>query len=232
MAAADEAYDSPSWWYDLRGFCILKLSYRGSLIEQVKFFGDNIGTAHLEVAIGSGTLFNIILKRLKLKRKRIGRVIGFDYTERMLDGARRRFRRNEKIQLQVADVHALPYPDDSFETVNVANAMHCFSQPERALRELRRVLRPGSGRLAVNVLTYPGGNPLQKWVAAKINQWGMKKGILYSPYEPKMFKEMVGASGFTIVAEYQTGNGYHLLLKKQDLRPELPGPGPTSGETF
>ena len=42
-------YTSPAWWYDLRGFGILTLSYRGSLGTQISFFEKNLMARHLEV---------------------------------------------------------------------------------------------------------------------------------------------------------------------------------------
>ncbi len=102
------AYKSEPWWYDLRGFFILTFAYRSTLWEQVRFFGDNIKENHLEVAIGSGSLFDIILKWRKWKKMPQTNIIGIDYAEAMLQGAKKRFSKRKNIELKLADVAELP----------------------------------------------------------------------------------------------------------------------------
>lgn len=206
-------YESPSWWYDFRGFFILKLAYRGSVVSQLRFFSKNIGLQHLEVAIGSGTLFQLVLYWLKLQGRAVGHVTGVDYADQMLAGAHRRFDGNPEIELLLADVHRLSFPSEKFDTINVANAIHCFSQIDQALLEMLRVLKPG-GTLATNVLTYPSGNRVQRWIADRINAWGKQKGILFTPYLADEFKRRATRAGFQIQFEEQIGNGLFLVLRK------------------
>ncbi len=73
-----KAYSSTAWWYDLRGFLILSLAYRSTLPAQVRFFSQNFGTKHLEAAIGTGTLFEYVLKWRKFKKAAPSDVTGFD----------------------------------------------------------------------------------------------------------------------------------------------------------
>jgi len=211
----ERAYDSPPWWYDVRGFFILTFAYRSTLWEQVRLFGNNIGPMHLEGAIGSGTLFGIILwwKRLTGTSKVIERVVGFDYAEAMLAGAIRRFRGDTRIRLVKADVGSLDLPAATFDTVNVANAVHCFPDVDAGFRELFRVMKPG-GTFAMNVLLFPRGSGPFRWIAERIDQWGIKKGILYTPYELDDIKRRIVAAGFEIVWEDITGNTYNVKTRK------------------
>jgi demethylmenaquinone methyltransferase/2-methoxy-6-polyprenyl-1,4-benzoquinol methylase len=82
-----------------------------------------------------------------------GRVTGLDFSERMLERARRKSSAVEWVQ---GDALALPFDDGSFDAATVGFGLRNVEDHERALRELRRVLRPG-GRLGVLDVTRPRG---------------------------------------------------------------------------
>src|SRR4029077_2631728 len=126
------AYSSPPLWYDIRGFFILTFAYNSTLPRQFRFFGRNVGASHLEVACGSGTLLDLVLRWRKLKGLPTAKIAAVDYAESMLAGAYRRFDGNENVDVRHADAAALPFPDASFDTVNVANAIHCFPDVDGA----------------------------------------------------------------------------------------------------
>jgi demethylmenaquinone methyltransferase/2-methoxy-6-polyprenyl-1,4-benzoquinol methylase len=80
-------------------------------------------------------------------------VVGVDFSERMLERARRKAPELEWVQ---ADVLALPFDDASFDSAVVGFGVRNVENLEAALRELRRVLRPG-GRLGILEITIPRG---------------------------------------------------------------------------
>ena len=214
--SADEiaqAYSSEPWWYDIRGFFILIFAYNSTLGAQLRFFGPHFGKDHVEIACGTGTLLALILRWRRWKGLPPVKIIGIDYAESMLAGARRRFYGNEQITLQHADAAKLPFEDNSFDTANIANAIHCFPAVDDALREVFRVLRP-SGTLAANVLLYPRGIQPLRYIAEKINAWGIRKGILHTPYEREEIRERIVAAGFTVVREAESGNTYNVVAQK------------------
>jgi len=82
-----------------------------------------------------------------------GRVTGLDFSERMLDRARRKA---PELDWVTGDVLALPFPDGSFDAATVGFGIRNVDDLERALAELRRVLR-GGGRLGILEITRPRG---------------------------------------------------------------------------
>ena len=207
------AYDLPSWWYDVRGFFILKLAYQSSLWSQIRFFARNISETHVEIAIGSGSLFQLMLWYRKWQGQPIGKVVGIDYAESMLAGARKRFRSHPDIRLCQGNVIQLDCQDGAYGSANIANALHCFSNVDAALKEVQRALGHG-GSLAVNILLYPRGwRPLRN-IAETINRWGIRKGILVTPYDADDIRKRIVSAGFEIREEIIHGNSYSLRAVK------------------
>jgi demethylmenaquinone methyltransferase / 2-methoxy-6-polyprenyl-1,4-benzoquinol methylase len=82
-----------------------------------------------------------------------GHVTGLDFSEAMLERARRKAPELEWVQ---GDVTAMPFDDGAFDAATVGFGIRNVPDLEHGLRELRRVLRPG-GRLAVLEITRPRG---------------------------------------------------------------------------
>jgi predicted unusual protein kinase regulating ubiquinone biosynthesis (AarF/ABC1/UbiB family)/ubiquinone/menaquinone biosynthesis C-methylase UbiE len=210
------AYDSAPWWYDLRGFFILTFAYNSTLPHQLEFFGPNMGPQHLEVACGTGTLLQYVMQWRKMKELPETHVFGIDYAESMLAGAQHRFAKRSNMEFLRADAAALPFPDAYFDTVNIANAIHCFPDVDGALRDIFRVLKPG-GTLAVNALLFPRGAWPLKPIAESIDQWGIRKGILYMPFTQEGVREKFLQAGYKLRAETMSGNCCDFLLRKPAL---------------
>jgi len=82
-----------------------------------------------------------------------GKVTGVDFSERMLERARRKSSDVEWVQ---GDALALPFSDGSFEAATVGFGVRNLDDLEGGLAELRRVLR-GGGRVAILEITRPSG---------------------------------------------------------------------------
>lgn len=95
----------------------------------------------LEVAVGTG------LNLPDYDWTRVQQLTAIDLSEGMLAQARERAAAvplsGRPIRLQRADVEALPFADNSFDTVVSTFSLCVFPHPDAALRELCRVLRPG-----------------------------------------------------------------------------------------
>jgi demethylmenaquinone methyltransferase/2-methoxy-6-polyprenyl-1,4-benzoquinol methylase len=82
-----------------------------------------------------------------------GRVTGLDFSERMLERARRK---SAEIDWVRGDALALPFADGAFDAATVGFGVRNLDDLEGGLAELRRVLRAG-GRLAILEITRPRG---------------------------------------------------------------------------
>src|SRR5262245_61826316 len=74
-----------------------------------------------------------------------------DVSETLVDAARVRLAGHANVRAEVADLHALPFADASFDQVLLLNVLTHLKAPARAIAELARVLRP-DGRIALVTL--------------------------------------------------------------------------------
>jgi len=208
-----KAYKSEPWWYDVRGFFILTFAYNSTLTSQLRLFGPNFGERHLEVACGTGTLLELMLRWRRWKKLPAVPIVGVDYAESMLAGARNRFEGKPGLEFMHADVAEMPFDTGAFATANVANAIHCFPEVDAGLRDVFRVLKPG-GTMAANVLLVPRGRWPFRGIAERINRWGIRKGILFTTYEQADIRRRLLSAGFELITEGVSGNCYNVLARK------------------
>jgi demethylmenaquinone methyltransferase / 2-methoxy-6-polyprenyl-1,4-benzoquinol methylase len=123
--------------------------WRGATVRAVVRPGDSV----LDAACGTGDLAVVAAKTGAT-------VTGLDFSERMLERARRKAPELDWVK---GDMLALPFPDATFDVATVGFGVRNVADLPRAIAELRRVLRPG-GRLAILELTRPRG-PL-RWFYA------------------------------------------------------------------
>lgn len=95
----------------------------------------------LDLAAGAGEPALSIARRVGPE----GRVVATDLVEEMLEGARRRATaaRLANIRFQQADMEHLPFAEATFDRVACRFGLMFTSDPDRALAEARRVLKPG-----------------------------------------------------------------------------------------
>jgi demethylmenaquinone methyltransferase/2-methoxy-6-polyprenyl-1,4-benzoquinol methylase len=120
----------------------------------------------VDVACGTGDLtlaFADALLRARSAPLRPGQVVGIDYTFQMLPPAVAKSRERAAmpgIAYLNGDATALPLPDACCDVVSIAFGIRNVQEPERALLEFRRVLRPG-GRVIVLEFSEPTFAPLR-----------------------------------------------------------------------
>jgi demethylmenaquinone methyltransferase/2-methoxy-6-polyprenyl-1,4-benzoquinol methylase len=113
------------------------------------------GDRALDVATGTGDLALELSARVGPG----GEVVASDFSERMLEIARAKAARRPGLRFETANALALPYGDDVFDAATVGFGARNFSDLDRGLEEMTRVVRPG-GRVVVLEVTTPQRPPL------------------------------------------------------------------------
>ena len=127
-------------WDRLRSLHVPEEEVEAAILDLV---GDTPLQAVLDLGTGTGRM-------LQLLSPFANRVVGVDLSPAMLSVARAEVERAglRNVQLRQGDVYALPVERDSYDLVLVHQVLHYLDDPQRALREAARALRPG-GRLVV-----------------------------------------------------------------------------------
>jgi ubiquinone/menaquinone biosynthesis C-methylase UbiE len=119
------------------------------------------GEAVLEVAVGTGLLFEEVVKQ-----NRQGRNEGIDLTDAMLERAKARLSKlgGAGYSLKLGDAYDLAYGDGEFDLVLNNYMFDLLPEADfpRVLSEMKRVLRPG-GRLVLVNMTTGGGLLDRAW---------------------------------------------------------------------
>jgi SAM-dependent methyltransferase len=126
----------------------------GDDLEQILAWGRALApTRVLDLATGGG---HTALALAPIARH----VTAYDVTEPMLRAARGflRERGAGSAAFVAGDVHALPFRDGVFDVVTCRIAAHHFADVAAAVREVRRVLRPGGSFLLQDILGHDDGD--------------------------------------------------------------------------
>ena len=158
----------------------------------------------LELAAGTGMIAKNIVNAA-------AHIEATDASAEMIAEAKRD-NQSAKLHFSVQDMFCLPYADGSFDAVIVSNALHIVPQPEKALAEIRRVLKDG-GVLIAPTFTHAGnsfsgkvraffmrmaGFPLRsKWTSEEYltflrqNGWTVRKSAVLKASFPLTYAECV-----------------------------------------
>lgn len=147
------------------------------------------GQRVLEVGCGTGEDARAMAARVAPN----GRVVAVDGSQNMIDTAQRRAEGCElPIEFQIADVHNLPFADDSFDASRADRIFMHLESPPRALAEMMRVTRPGGRVLVyeVDFETLTVDLPDRARTRKIVNTWcdGFRNGWL-GRHIPALFRE-------------------------------------------
>ena len=158
----------------------------------------------LELATGTGLIAKHIVNAA-------AHIEATDASPEMITEAKRD-NRSAKLHFSVQDMFRLPYANQSFDVVIVSNALHIVPQSEKALQEIKRVLKD-DGTLIAPTFTHAGnsfsgkakaffmqlaGFPLHsKWTSEEYlrflrrNGWTVRKSVVLKASFPLTYAECV-----------------------------------------
>jgi len=112
----------------------------------------------LDLGCGSGWA-----TRLMAERARNGRVVGVDISDEMIKLARETSVSFPNVEFQVASAEQLPFANDEFTDAFSMESLYYYADIAAALREIRRVLKPG-GQFVTVVDLYEENAASHQWI--------------------------------------------------------------------
>ena len=113
----------------------------------------------LDVGCGSGWA-----TRLLAERAPAGHVVGIDIADEMIELARETSASYSNVEFRIASAEKLPFSDGEFSHAFSMESLYYYADMPAALREIKRVLRPG-GLFVTVVDLYQENVPSHQWVA-------------------------------------------------------------------
>ena len=172
--------------YDAFENTVNRASYEGTALAVGQMIGP--GDEVLECACGTGAISAAIAPAC-------ARLVATDYSEGMLKQARKKLAKPSNVTVEQADITDLRYANDSFDAVVAGNVIHLLPEPGDALKELKRVVRPG-GTIIVPTYVIP-----KKWAHTMflrvISRFGVHFQEHFDPASYRAFFERMGCTGVT-----------------------------------
>ena len=147
----------------------------------------------LELACGSGQLSFRLAKYARQWE-------ATDFSENMIAEAKKK-PRPKGLYFSVQDATKLPYADESFDAVMIANALHIMPEPDKAMSEIRRVLKK-DGILFAPTFIHGDGAGYSIHIRL-MNLIGFKT---YSKWNADEFTEYIEAHSFKLIEQKVMGS--------------------------
>ena len=151
----------------------------GAAVARLIHPGDTV----LECACGTGAIAAAIAPAC-------ARVVATDYSEGMLKQARKKLAKYSNVTVEQADITDLRYANDSFDAVVAGNVIHLLPEPGDALKELKRVVKPGGTIIVPTYVSLTDGanNPIPRL----LSRLGVRFQEHFTPASYQAFVEGMG----------------------------------------
>ena len=127
----------PNWYYlSLKVDPIQRYWHRRRFEEVSKIASPVKGTI-LDIGCADGMFSKVILDKTKAKK-----LIGLDVLKSSVSWANKHWASTGKMQFKVGDAHKLEFKKETFDAVFALEVLEHVHNPEKVLREIKRVLKP------------------------------------------------------------------------------------------
>lgn len=168
------------------------------------------GARVIDVGCGTGAITRVLARW-----PGVASVVGIDPSPVFLDKARQLSAQAPHVSFQEGDARALAYDDDAFDVAVVHTCLTHVPEPERALAELKRVLRPNGwlavfdGDYATTTAALGDFDPVQTCIDAVI------AALVHDRWLARRLPGLAARAGFQI--ERFDGHAYVQTLEPQYL---------------
>lgn len=174
--------------YDLFENVYNRKVYKGTGIKVAEYIAETDSV--LECACGTGAITEEIAKKAQ-------KVLATDFAEGMLKRASKKCRKYSNVSFRQEDITDIKSSDNSFDKVVAGNVIHLLPEPEKALNELLRVVKPGG---KVIIPTYI--NMLKKSSGIAVNVIKKMGADFKRQFNLDSYKEFFEEKGFKDVEYY------------------------------
>ncbi len=190
--------------------------WRRFAVKQVKFAENG---RILDVATGTGDVALQIAARTPADVT----VVGVDFSKEMVELGKEKVRRSPfagRITMEVAPCEAIPFPEESFDSVTIAFGIRNVVDRLQGLKEMHRVLKPG-GRVVILEFSTPRSKlfkavycfyflrilPVVGGLFSKFSAYKyLPDSVLEFPSREE-FKALMAAAGFRNAVHYDLTGG-------------------------
>lgn len=143
----------------------------------------------LEIACGTGILTNEITKRYNDLN-----YTAIDYAPKMIDICKKK---NINASFEVADGTNIPYDNNSFDVIIIANALHIVPDPSKVINEIKRCLKSNGVIYAPNFLT--PATFKERFILNIIRMFGYK---VYNEFTLESYLDFLESHGLKVKSKF------------------------------
>ncbi len=159
----------------------------------------------LELACGTGLLSVQLAGSVKMLE-------ATDFSEEMIRQAKTKMH-SSRLHFSVQDATRLPYALETFDAVVISNALHIMPDPEKALSEIRRVLKPDG------ILIAPTFTAADRLLGRfKIRMMELSGFKVFHKWTPEEYIKFLENHGFTVTDSEIYGGGLTLTYAEAKIK--------------